>query len=272
MNKALAILTIAVLAGAASADWQGDPPAKWVQFPDLSPTGLDVRSGPNPAFDPLIKTLADDFLCTETGPITSIHIWGSWLHDQLPMGDPGAVHFRLSLHGDIPANQSPTGYSMPEPEPFWLGEFGPGAFTWRVEEDGLQEQFYDPNFNEIIGLDTVCYQYNFDTTQAGVESPRQHGTPDQPIVYWLDVTALPGPSPDGEPVVFGWKTSLDHWNDDAVFWDEGSGLPPRELRYPIGHPFAGESIDLAFAIVPEPATMVLLTIGGLAVLRRRRGV
>ena len=47
MKKSLTILTIAVFATTALADWTGGP-AKWVQRPDLSSTGLDVRCGTNP--------------------------------------------------------------------------------------------------------------------------------------------------------------------------------------------------------------------------------
>jgi len=44
---ALASIIALALAPAAWADWTPDKPAKWVQFPDLGDTGLDVRCGPN---------------------------------------------------------------------------------------------------------------------------------------------------------------------------------------------------------------------------------
>jgi hypothetical protein len=72
------------------------------------------------------------------------------------------------------------------------------------------------------------------------------GAPNEPIVYWLDLQAEVL-----DPVAqFGWKSSLDHWNDDAVW---GNGLEPyagpwNELRYPPMHQLAGQSIDLAFAL------------------------
>jgi len=57
--------------------------------------------------------------------------------------------------------------------------------------------------------------------------------------------------------------------DDAVWY----GLDTErwiELRDPI----TGESLDMAFVITPEPATLALLALGGLGVLgrvvRRRR--
>ena len=75
----------------------------------------------------------------------------------------------------------------------------------------------------------------------------------------------------------GWKTSPEHWNDDAVWADyDDSGIVPvwHELRYPDGHPRYGESMDLAFVItVPEPGTLVLLAtvcVGLLFVWRRRK--
>jgi hypothetical protein len=67
-----------------------------------------------------------------------------------------------------------------------------------------------------------------------------------PVVYWLDVSAEPL-----DPAArFGWKTSFQHWNDDAVwgFGPEPYPGPWNELRYPLGHQQQGESIDLAFRL------------------------
>jgi hypothetical protein len=73
---------------------------------------------------------------------------------------------------------------------------------------------------------------------------------------------------------FGWKTSLDHWNDDAVIEDFHATLPPQigwiELRDPIEPQI---SLDMAFVIVPEPglAGLVLgLAAAWLLIARRRR--
>src|SRR2546423_5835293 len=54
---------------------------KWIQYPDRA--GLDVLAAQPPAGaagQPLI--LASDFRCTQTGPITDIHLWASWLGDK----------------------------------------------------------------------------------------------------------------------------------------------------------------------------------------------
>jgi hypothetical protein len=86
-------------------------PYKWEQLPDLNPTGIDVDASGGEVLPPYV--LADDYLCTATGSIREITVWGSWLWDTLPAGDPSNVMFLLSLHTDIPAEDSPTGYSMP---------------------------------------------------------------------------------------------------------------------------------------------------------------
>ncbi len=235
----LAAVLVLVLSVVASADWDEGEPYKWVQYPDLEPTGIDVN-----ATFPYV--LADDFLCTQTGPITDIHIWGSWLNDYLPYGNPSDVLFTLSIHSDIPAEASPTGYSMPG-ELLWLMDFDQDMFQVRVWADGLQEGWLDPPEMYNPWGDTVCWQYNFiiDETVAF----RQEGSEENPIVYWVDVQARPA-DPDA---YFGWKTSIDHWNDDAVW---GEGEEPNifewwELRYPGEHPWYPESIDLAFVITGE---------------------
>ncbi|MCK4409643.1 MAG: hypothetical protein KAW67_06130, partial [Candidatus Eisenbacteria sp.] len=68
----LAATIVIALAVTASAHWDETEPAKWVQMPDLDFTGTDVN-----CTEPWYL-LADDFLCTETGPILDVHIWGSW--------------------------------------------------------------------------------------------------------------------------------------------------------------------------------------------------
>ena len=246
------------------ADW--DAP-KWVQLPDVTTNGLDVQ-----ATSPGI--LADDFLCTEPSLITDIHIWGSWLNDYLPVdgsADAGNVTFTLSIHADIPESPTGGGYSMPG-DILWEKTFNPGEFAVRPYLTGIQEGWYDPGTGEYIPslpnpADTICWQYNFLIDYQ--EAWRQQGTPANPVIYWLNVQAFPS----DQDVSFGWKSSLWHWNDDAVWWDGrlNSGLGGwAELIYPDGHEYAGDSIDMAFVITPEPATIALLGIGWAVVLTRKR--
>lgn len=231
----LAVTVLMVFAGAALADWNPEDPSKWVQFPDLDTTGIDVNATSE-------YILADDFLCTETGLITDIHVWGSWLYDE---NDPNTT-FILSIHGDIPDSLSPNGYSMPG-NVYWYKVFEPGEYVERVYAGNIEEGWMNPPEDYTFPGDHICFQYNFHIGTAGAFM--QQGTSEEPVVYWLDVQAIPSAA----GLYFGWKTSLDHWNDDAV-WGVGAEPftgPWNELIYPPGHDMQGHSIDLAFVIVTE---------------------
>jgi len=186
------------------------------------------------------------------------------LNDHLPNMDPAQVWFRLSIHKDIPADG--VGFSQPGEE-LWNRQYVPYAMTvvpWATAQEG----FYDPNIGQIIGSDTQVWQYNF-FVPADEAFQQQAGD-----VYWLVVQAA---LLDGDQEsLFGWKTSRDGFADDAVFGHaEILGQPHGDwqpLKYPVGHPLQGQSIDLAFVIttIPEPASVVLLTLGGLLCLGSRR--
>jgi hypothetical protein len=297
----LTFTTASLICTPAAADWSPDNPddvalSKWRQLPDLSPNGMDVLATiqPNQPTSGLWKILADDFRCTQSGPITDIHIWGSWLNNVLPSRevapgefvlDPGAVTFKLSIHSDVPDPNptDPADYSHPG-EQLWSAFFLPG--TYQVNPNysptSVQESFYDPNLGQIIGIDNQVFQYNFDP----IPEPFIQ---EQGKIYWLDVQALVH-NADGTPeATFGWKTrdpnpehfGGGHFNDDAVFADTdsfGDPVPPedwRELRYPEGHELAGLSIDLSFVLtVPEPSSVAMAGLGLIAlagmIYRRRR--
>ncbi len=243
---------------------------KWVQAPDMSVLGMDVSASRHPMFEHY--WLADDYECTATGEVTEIVIYGSWRFDVYPVGifppgSPGSSAFDLAIHADLPADQSPTGYSMPGAV-LWSNtymplDFEPDAFQVELCADGLEEGWYEPTYPDsglMFPGDSVCWKYTFPVGFT------QQGTPGQPITYWVSLQAAPMPL-GMEPAVFGWKSSIDHWNDDAVYswrtpfdsphfdWFE-IVYPPTHPLYPLpnGHPYAGDSVDLAFAIMAaEPA-------------------
>ena len=229
---------------------------KYRQEPDLSEKGVDVDATLSLARP---QTLADDFECTTTGPLTDVHIWGSWYNDEPPGGDPCNVVFRLSIHKDIPANSDAIPpYSMPG-EQLWEGVFQPGQFTVERVSTNAPEGYYNacgplpvvPPTNYVPQNHFKVFKYNFYINAD--EAFMQEGTADKPIVYWLDVQAQPiliGGITDAR---FGWKTSLEHWNDDAVWRTNIMPIsrPWEELRYPDGHPYHPNSIDLAFEITTE---------------------
>jgi hypothetical protein len=271
LNTALIVLVICVLSVGALADWDPCcpcPNTKWFQRPD--PTGWDVKlTSP--------KILADDFICDETGWITDIHFWGSW------RGDVQGVieNIHLSFHADIPACENPAGYSIPGME-LWSRDIDPdnylGGEVKIREYDTADQGWYDPNEPEYIRHDhDIIWQVNI--LLAEEDWWVQRGTPDAPIVYWLDIQVEVS-SPAGAVVDFGWKTSYEHKGpDDAVCGDwlpnadasTTNGIEWYELRDPV---FPEESLDMAFVLtgipIPEPTIFAIAGLGLLALWRRRR--
>ena len=287
------------------ADWFPNDPAKYVQLPDVV-TGMDVNATwlvgtavPPQAIPPYMKLLADDFPCFAKGPITDIHIWGSWLNDQWtddgslgPAVNPN-TSFKLSIHSDIPASAD-IPYSHPGPE-LWSAMFLPGQYAMLQWGGPTSEAFYDPNTNTVIGSDSRIWQYNFNIDPAKAFVQQGPDATGKPTIYWLDVQAIV-PLVTGVPeTIFGWKTTRPDptnpmLNDDAVFTDTTepggsvlivppghttSPIPWIDMRYPSG-PYEGQSIDMAFVIttIPEPGTLVMVALGGLMGLlvwiRRRK--
>jgi hypothetical protein len=216
-------------------------PIKWVQHPDLSPRGLDINATSQESPTAVQRILADDFKCNSTEDLLDIHLWGSWLRDLMPGGDPTAVAFTLSIHSNIPAGASSTGYSMPG-EVLWTRQYEPGEFEVRAPARELTEGWYDPIADEFMRVgDYRAWQYTFYLEPDEFE---QQGTPTDPMVYWLAVEAKPT-DPNAR---FGWKTSVTHWQDAAVSktqdcWDK--------MNYPSQHPRHPKAIDLAFMISGE---------------------
>ena len=233
--------------------------SKWVQLPDESREGIDIRMDLGPQQIER-RTLADDFLCDRTGPITCIKFWGSWDKDN---SDPGndakgqleVIH--LSIHSDVPAIIDPATGAELEPS-------HPGDLLWEIDLDSFTETlhldlcpnpgvppceaegFWDPfptnNPPFTYGADTRIWLYTVDIPAAVAFV--QQGTPNNPVVYWLDINVKI--LPDGIDHKFGWKTSIDHWNDNAV--RDFNGVDWAELIYPPGHAFVDQQIDLAFEI------------------------
>ena len=294
-----ALVVVFSVGSTALADWDPGDGHKmhFPQLPDLSPNGMDVLATwglGDPGTQQFGKIVADDWRCSESGPVSDIHIWGSWLYDRLPQGSdaggiPSAqnVRFKLSIQKNIPAGvDTEMPWSHPGEE-LWqrifevndpqvaVRQYGP------ILPIGEEEKFYDPNLaaaglNPIIGTDRQVWQYNFLLTENAAD-PLFHQEKDE--IYWLDVQADPidSETQPNEQTLFGWKTSDfyryprpwtgRHYEDDAVFGDNiqfggppipFNGHPPWvDMNYPFGHPYETRSFDMAFVITPEPSTLVL---------------
>jgi hypothetical protein len=237
---ALAIAVAALAVPPAQADWPNANATKWVQLPNTTPTGLDVLAEKLPGSTNGAIILADDFLCTKTGPITDIHLWTSWLGNQPDQ----TISFTLGIWSDVPAITNAGGGVTPSHpgQMLWTENFLPGRYQLKYWTTS-REQFFDPDVG-ILGPDTAIWQYNFYPTNPFTQA----GTTAAPIVYWLSMTAVStGTATTGS--LIGWKTSTNHWNDNAVFGHMGTnGLPLGDWNELFSPQVPAVSLDLAFAL------------------------
>ncbi|MHC4718071.1 MAG: DUF7901 domain-containing protein, partial [Planctomycetota bacterium] len=205
-------------------------------------------------YDVYEKYLADDWRCTQSGPITEITFWGSYLED-LRLGD--GMLFNLAIFEDIPADVSPTGYSMPG-KVLWSRYLRPDV---EFQAFLANEEFFDPNARDVIGWDSEVWQYTFNFDAADAFQQTQGRT------YWLGVNHSFDLNTDGVVGIadlytfqgfrwaYGWKTSPDHWNDNAVFVDvdtfgtSGEVAPETGRWEELYDPRTGLPIDLSFELV-----------------------
>ena len=252
MSRILSISIVVLLLGSvAVADWDIGDPHK-MHYPQLPKVdgGWDVMSS-------YYLFLADDWQCSETGYVNDIHTWVSFRQDEPVV--PNTVHLAIWSDdpvGDagIPGEDPDNTFSKPL-QPLWHGDRTDWVMRWWA--DGPQGWFdprdpagtmVDPTVPDHYGVHQM--NFYFDDSEAFWQ--------DKDHIYWLEFTIQ-------QPVEvgIGWKESADHFQDDAVWRTEGGAW--NELL----DPETGASMDLAFVITPEPVTLAVLLIGGMALLRRR---
>ena len=221
-----------------------DPNTKFKQPPDEGPNGIDIHCDRK---DQVQRTLADDFVCFETGPITDVHLWGSWKGEPAMKGDVNSIH--LSIHSDIPSWQYPYGgdWSIPGPV-LWqrdiqVGDFKETLYKTMTYYEGWWDASLGYEGAYIPNGDRQIWQY--DIVIPPSEAFIQQGEPNKPVIYWLDVyVQLKSTTPNAQ---FGWKTSTGHFNDAAVYLDPQDGHW-KPIRYPDQHPLYDKNVDMAFSI------------------------
>ena len=216
----------------AVADWdEGDGhKMHWPQLPD--PNGWDVFcTSWSPQYPNVI--LADDWECSESGYITDIHFWGSWLGDNIGQID----YFLIGIAENIPPEQNPHGnWSMP----------GDTLIEWDIY-DWIERGPYTGNqgwywcYEEVNQWQPDDHQFYWQYNVFLDEEDwfwQEAGT-----IYWLYITAIVYEQPPEQPI-WGWKSTLQdlHFMDDGVwcFVYEYIWFP---LTYPTGY-----TMDLAFVI------------------------
>ena len=213
--------------GVAVADWAPGDGYKmhYPQLPD--PTGWDVNFHD--------WSLADDWQCTETGPVTDIHFWISWRSDIA-----GTLPY---IKVDIYSNNPGSGYSEPL-EKLWTRTFTPDQFLIKGPWTGDQGWF-DPAQMLFIPHDhTKYYQINI----KNITDPfvQQNGT-----LYWLVIQM-----PYLYPLEVGWKSTVNKFMDTAVWGNPGAWTP-------VVNPISGP-LDFAFVITGGVEEQCCLTIEHIA--------
>lgn len=216
-TKIIGIFVCMLLIGAttiAIADWEEGDGYK-MHFPQLpDPYGWDV--------DFHDWELGDDWRCTESGPVSDIHFWISWFGD-VNLDIPW---IKVSIYSNYPGPPS-------KPlELLWGRTFTEDEFIIAGPWDGDQGWLWP--YGEFIEHEHQLYwQINI----PEIDEPWEQVEGE---IYWLVISMPYYETPHG----VGWKTSLDHFLDAAVW-----GVHPDWT--PITDPINGENIDFAFVITTE---------------------
>ena len=118
--------------------------------------------------------------------------------------------------------------------------------------DPTQQIYYPDDHTQYYQIDITDFTFDpgYRTVTAGT-------------TYWLGVSITLAADTEIDWKI-GWKTSGSaQFGDSAVLWSA-----PTSWRLLSGSD--GGPIDLAFVLLPEPATTSLLVLGGAVVLARRR--
>ena len=235
---------LVMLAAPAAADWFDGEPHK-MHFPQLpDPTGWDV-SGTVP------NILADDWQCSETGPVSDVHIWGSWHSDII--GEIAEI--RVGIYDNVPAVAGdPTSFSQPG-SLLWIQSFSSTDIAVINPYGTGNQGWFDPAAGIALQNDHQLYH------QINIENIANPFVQTFGEVYWLMVSLTVVPDPVGAE--WGWKTSQDHFMGAATY------LLPGATWKTLNDPITTEPLDLAFVITPEPTSLALLLGCGLLMVRRR---
>lgn len=245
----ITIMFIVCLSGMAQAHWTDGDPYKmhYPQLPD--PFGWDI--------DMTNFVLADDWRCRESGLVEDIHFWysveGDGTTGQFP--PPQFASVSVSIHSDVPDPNpdDPATFSMPG-QLLWERTFTIDASMINGPFTGVQG-WDDPTPNSNCRPEDHLLFWQLNITKITEPFMQKQGE-----IYWLDLNIGPVAGAD---LLVGWKTTLNPYNDAAVYRTAVGGWAP------IAVCTDNMRTDLAFVITPEPATLSLLALGGVIFIRKR---
>jgi hypothetical protein len=239
--------------GGGPRDWPH--PVKWDQLLPLDGYGAASWVDYDTPSDALT---ADDYPCSGLPAdqyVTDIEFYGWSVY-----GSQYINTFRVSFWNDVPASPSDASH--------------PGSLLYEYEASAA-----DPADPLKIGWQEI------ETNHFKIDLPEDQWF-DQglgPKVLWISIQGVM--VTDGFFDGFYWNFRERHeltWGDDAAFTSTYFSLPPwYNWGFPTGFadpdlydgplPLGWTSADMSFRLtgIPEPATLVLLGLGGLVLVRRR---
>lgn len=238
LGALLAAAIVVLFVTAAPGDWNPGDSYK-MHFPQLPRNdGWDVCL--------VDQWLAADFDCSESGPITDIHIWFSFLHDMTGEIMP----LELMIY-----DQSPMGG-------------GPGNMLWMWNNQGtVTTRVYGGGPQGFTCPATGYVQPppdHFQFFQLNITDIPQPFVQTQGVTYWLVIRSH-SPLPDRVP---GWKTTQSPfhfpgmWSTDRINWQPIQLPETLDLAFVITSDQSQQDYEFGDAPESAPAYPPLPTLGG----------
>jgi len=214
-------------------------PVIWSQLPDMDNYANQYSVHEGDAVCSSDFVCGDDAWTSSLWPVAAVRFWGSYLDGYDPGNGTNSQSFIIDLHFDMPAGEidPETGEVLPYSHPG-------GSFSYM--STGVQEDYY----GTTSGGEKI-FEYNFYLPVMSIPKPSSP-------IYWIDI-AYYGDHP------WGWSES----QTDQL----GLSISNPEPQWHVG-PWANVTVldrDLAIEVmVPEPFSLSLLALGGMALLRKKR--